>query len=90
MIEKEFWGLYNCVCGGQTSRLEVAEELLKIIGKKDEVKINIVTSEYFSKEYFAERPASERLLTKKLELRGVSAMRDWRVSLKEYVDKYYN
>ena len=90
LIEKEFWGLYNCVCGGQTSRLEVAEELLKIIGKKDEVKINIVTSEYFSKEYFAERPASERLLTKKLELRGVSAMRDWRVSLKEYVDKYYN
>tara|TARA_B110001450_G_scaffold148312_1_gene138658 strand:- start:2250 stop:3161 length:912 start_codon:yes stop_codon:yes gene_type:complete len=90
LIEKEFWGLYNCVCGGQTSRLEVAEELLKIIGKEDEVKINIVTSEYFSKEYFAERPASERLLTKKLELRGVSAMRDWRVSLKEYVDKYYN
>ena len=29
LINKEFWGLYNCVCGGQTSRLEVAEELIK-------------------------------------------------------------
>lgn len=90
LIEKEYWGLYNCVCGGQTSRLEVAQEFLNIIGKKDDISINVVTSEYFAKEYFAERPASERLLTKKLELRGVSAMRDWRVSLKEYIDNYYD
>lgn len=90
LIEKEYWGLYNCVCGGQTSRLEVAEEFLKIIGKENEVKINVVTSEYFAEEYFAERPASERLLTKKLELRGVSRMRDWKVSLKEYIDNYYD
>jgi dTDP-4-dehydrorhamnose reductase len=90
LIQKEYWGLYNCVCGGQTSRLEVAEEFLKIIGKKDEVAINVVTSEYFAEEYFADRPASERLLTKKLELRGESAMRDWKVSLKEYIDNYYD
>jgi dTDP-4-dehydrorhamnose reductase len=32
LIEKEFWGLYNCVCGGQTSRLKVAQELIKILG----------------------------------------------------------
>ena len=89
LIEKEYWGLYNCVCGGQTSRLEVAEEFLKIIGKDNEIKINVVTSEYFADVYFADRPASERLLTKKLELRGVSAMRDWKVSLKEYIDNYY-
>ena len=89
LIQKEYWGLYNCVCGGQTSRLEVAQEFLKIIGKEDEVAINVVTSEYFAKEYFADRPVSERLLTKKLELRGVSEMRDWKVSLKEYIDNYY-
>lgn len=89
LIQKEYWGLYNCVCGGQTSRLEVAQELLKLVGKVDEIKINVVTSEYFAKEYFADRPASERLLTRKLQLRGVSAMRDWRISLKEYIDQYY-
>lgn len=89
LIEKEYWGLYNCVCGGQTSRLEVAQELLKILGKEDEIKINVVTSKYFKDVYFAERPASERLVTKKLDLRGVNQMRDWRVALREYVASYY-
>lgn len=89
LIQKEYWGLYNCVCEGQTSRFEVAQELIKILDKKDEIKINVVASEYFAKEYFADRPASERLLTRKLQLRGVSEMRDWRISLKEYIDQYY-
>jgi len=89
LIEKEYWGLYNCVCGGQTSRLEVAQELLKVLGKENKVKINIVTSAYFKDVYFAERPASERLITKKLDLRGVNKMRDWRIALREYVDNYY-
>lgn len=89
LINKEYWGLYNCVCGGQTSRLEVAQELLNVLGKEDEVKINVVTSEYFKDVYFAERPASERLVTKKLDLRGVNKMRDWRTALKEYIDIYY-
>lgn len=89
LVQKEYWGLYNCVCGGQTSRLEVAKELLKIIGKEKEIKINVVSSEYFAMEYFAERPNSERLLTRKLQLRAISAMRDWKISLKEYIDNYY-
>ena len=89
LIQKEYWGLYNCVCGGSTSRLEVAKELVAIIGKQEEIKINEVTSEYFSREYFADRPASERLVTRKLDLRGVNLMRDWRIALKEYVEDYY-
>jgi dTDP-4-dehydrorhamnose reductase len=89
LIEKEYWGLYNCVCCGQTSRLEVAQELIRILGKENEIKITIVTSEYFKEIYFAERPASERLVTKKLDLRGVNKMRDWKVALKEYIDNYY-
>jgi len=89
LIEKEYWGLYNCVCGGQTSRLEVAQELIKLVGLESEVKINIVTSEYFKDVYFAARPASERLITKKLQLREVNTMRDWKISLKEYIESYY-
>lgn len=90
LIEKEFWGLYNCVCGGQTSRLEVAEELLRLLGKEQEIKLTPVNSDYFKEEYFAERPASERLINKKLQLRNVSEMRDWKTSLKEYIEDYYN
>lgn len=89
LLEKEYWGLYNCVCSGQTSRLEVAQELVKITGKSDEIKINIVNSDYFKDIYFAERPASERLITKKLDLRGVNQMQDWRIALKEYIENYY-
>ena len=89
LIAKEYWGLYNCVCGGQTSRLEVAQELLTILGKENEVKITTVSSDYFKDIYFAERPASERLVTKKLNLRGVNQMRDWQIALKEYVENYY-
>lgn len=89
IIEKEYLGLYNCVCGGQTSRFEVCQEIVKILGMENEVKIHPVTSDYFSKEYFAERPASERLWTRKLDILGINAMRDWRVSLKEYLEKEY-
>lgn len=89
LIKKEYWGLYNCVCGGQTGRLEVATELVSLLGLENEIKINSVESDHFKDVYYAERPASERLLTKKLELRGVNKMKDWRVALKEYLDNYY-
>jgi len=89
LIEKEYWGLYNMVCGGETSRLEVSQELLKILGLEDKVKINIVTSEYFKETYFAERPPCERLINKKLDLRNLNLMRNWKDALKEYVADYY-
>lgn len=89
LIKHEYWGLYNCVCGGQTGRLEVAQELIKILGKENGVKITPVDSDYFKDIYFAERPASERLLTRKLELRRVNKMKDWKTALKEYIDNYY-
>lgn len=89
LIQKEYWGLYNCVCGGQTGRLEIAQELIKILEKENEIKITPVESEYFKDVYYAERPASERLLTRKLELRGVNKMKDWRLALKEYIHEYY-
>ncbi len=89
LLEKEYWGLYNVVCSGQTSRIEVAHELIKILKKEDQIKITAVHSDYFKDTYFAERPISERLMTKKLDLRGVNQMRDWKVALEDYIDSYY-
>lgn len=89
LIEKEFWGLYNMVCHGETSRLEVAQELVKILGLENEVNFHEVSSGYFKEVYFAPRPPSERLINKKLELRNMNIMREWRVALKEYIDDYY-
>ncbi|HVR89999.1 MAG TPA: NAD(P)-dependent oxidoreductase [Novosphingobium sp.] len=89
LIEHEYWGLYNMVCQGVTSRLEVAQYLVQALGKADEIKVSPVSSDYFAQEYFAPRPPSERLLTKKLDLRGINVMRDWRTCLDEYLAEYY-
>ena len=90
LLENEYWGLYNMVCGGITGRFEVAQELIKVLGLSAKVKVTEVTSDYWKSEYFADRPPSERLIDKKLDLRGLNIMRDWRVCLKEYLDNYYN
>ena len=89
LLEKEFWGLYNMVCGGITGRLEVAIELVKILDLENQVKVTSVNSDYWKKIYFADRPPSERLIDKKLNLRGVNVMRDWRICLHEYIADYY-
>ncbi len=90
LLDTELWGLYNMVCGGLTSRLEVAHELLRATGFHDRVQIAEVASAYFIKQYFARRPASERLVNRKLDLRGMNIMRDWRVALHEYIDTAYH
>ena len=89
LIEKEFWGLYNIVCEGVTSRLEVSKELLNILALKKQIKIIEVSSNYFSKDYFAPRPDSERLINKKLNLRSLNIMRNWKVALRDYLENYY-
>lgn len=89
LIRSELWGLYNMVCAGQTSRFEVAGELLKQLNLAEKVTLTPVTSDFFSSEYFAPRPPCERLVNTKLDLRGINVMQDWRIALREYLDKYY-
>jgi dTDP-4-dehydrorhamnose reductase len=89
LIEQEYWGLYNMVCGGQTSRLEVATELVRLLNLEGKVKLTPVGSDYFKETYFAERPPCERLINRKLNIRNINLMRDWRVALEEYITDYY-
>ena len=64
--------------------------MLAIVGRLEaQVKVTPVDSGYWKNVYFAERPASERLVDRKLDLRGLNVMRDWRVCLKEYIEQYY-
>lgn len=90
LIKTNRYGIYNCVCEGLTSRLEVATEIVHLFNLDSIVKITEVTSEFFSKVYFSKRPPSERLRNKKLEIIGLNKMRDWRVALKEYINEYYS
>lgn len=89
LLENELWGLYNMVCGGTTGRFEVAQELVNVLGLESVVKVTPVNSDYWRSIYFAERPHSERLINRRLDLRGLNIMRDWRICLEEYVKTYY-
>lgn len=89
LLESECWGLYNMVCQGMTSRLEVAEALVAELGLADEVALNPVSSDFFAKTYFAPRPDCERLVNRKLALRGLDVMRPWREALTEYLQRDY-
>jgi dTDP-4-dehydrorhamnose reductase len=89
LLEHELWGVYNMVCGGATSRLEVAREMVRVLGIQAQVTITPVSSDFFREEYFAARPPSERLVNAKLDLRGLNRMRDWRTALREYLEEAY-
>jgi len=90
LIKKRKFGLYNMVCSGLTSRLDVAKELVLNLNLKDEVIIKEVNSDFFDKEYFADRPPCERLINQKLNELDLNIMRDWEIALKDYLDDYYS
>ena len=89
LLEKECWGMYNMVCEGETSRLEVTYELLRILNMEDEIEVIPVNSDFFKEIYFAERPYCERLENRKLRIMKLDMMRSWKVSLNEYINNYY-
>ena len=84
VVSRGYQGLHNMVCSGETSRLEVARFMVTYLNLK--VKVTPVGSRYFRKEYWAERPPSERLVNTKLRLRNIDFMRSWKVGLAEYLD----
>ena len=90
LIEKGERGLFNMVCKGLTSRLEVATELVKLLELQNDIKITEVNSDYFAEEYFALRPDCERLINKRLDDLGLNIMRDWKVALQDYLLDYYS
>ncbi len=89
VVNSKFYGLYNLVCEGETSRMEVAKEILKLLKYEDKIAIKEVSSDFFSKEYFAKRPRSEKLINYKLDLRNLNNMRNWKVCLSEYINESF-
>jgi len=89
LVETPYYGIYNMVCEGVTDRLEVAQELVKLLGLTDKISIEQVDSGHFKKEYYAPRPPSERLVNRRLTMRGLNLMTDWRVALKAYIERCF-
>lgn len=90
LLKTKFYGVYNMVCSDDCSRYDVSREIVNVLNVTDKIKINIVTSDYFVAEYFAPRPYSEKLINRKLELRGLNIMGNWKDRLREYIENSYN
>lgn len=92
LIEKGETGLYNLACSGdkKDNRLEVTKELVKILGREKEIKVTPVKEDHFKKTYYAKRPPAERLWNRKLDLKGLNIMRDWKICLREYLKEQYS
>ena len=55
------------------------------------LRFNKVNSIFFKDEYFVIRPSSEQLINKKLELKSINYMRNWKICIEEYINEnYYN
>jgi dTDP-4-dehydrorhamnose reductase len=89
LLTRRCWGLYNVACAGNTSRMQMAREILKILGKENEITLKEVGSDFYKQEYFAPRPASEVLINAKLDELQLNLMRDWKICLREYISKYW-
>jgi dTDP-4-dehydrorhamnose reductase len=90
LLERRLWGLYNVVCQGATSRLEVAQQLVRKLGLEESVTVRPVDSAYFADTYFAPRPDCERLVNRKLALRHMDVMRPWQEALADYIYRDYS
>jgi len=84
LIGTELYGVYNQANEGSCSRFDVAVEFVRLLGLAGKIRINRVDSDYFKSEYYAPRPASEKLINLKLNALGLNAMRNWKVCLAEY------
>jgi dTDP-4-dehydrorhamnose reductase len=88
LLNSDLYGTYNQVCSGSCSRYDVALRFIHLMGLDEKVSIKKVGSSHFNKEYFAVRPASEKLVNMKLAARNLLVMRDWEVCLADYVSLY--
>lgn len=86
LIEREHMGLFNMANRGNTDRLEIANEVISILGLEKEIEILGVPSDYFNKTYYAPRPDCECLVNKRLDKLGLNIMRGWRIALREYLE----
>jgi hypothetical protein len=71
-----------------SDKFEIVIYLIKLLHMEKEVKITEVDSSYFKTSYFAPRPRREKLLNTKLKALNPGLVRDWKICLEEYINKF--
>lgn len=82
LIRTRHYGLYHCTNKGSASRFEVAQSILRYLGRED-VRLSPVDSTRFPLP--ARRARSEVSRNYKLELLGLDSMRPWQEALYDYI-----
>ena len=85
LIQTGRFGTYHLANQGVASRLEIAKEVVRLLGKEQEIEICPISSAEFPLP--APRPRSEMLRNLKLELVGMNHMPHWRDSLQRYIEE---
>lgn len=83
LYQDRSYGVFHGSCDGGGSRVDVAREILRGLGVNGEIPINVVDSDHFKDEYFAMRPASEKLVSRKLD-----PAPPWQERLEDYLGRF--
>jgi len=88
LIDSREYGVYHMACEGKGTRYDVAKEILHVCERED-IELTAVSSDFFRDVYFAPRPRSEMMYNGNLRKLGLNNMRQWKKSLREYIEKYF-
>lgn len=88
LIDSGCYGTYHMGCEGFGTRFDVARQILSICGR-DDIELTPVDSTFFSERYFVTRPRSAMITNVGLRRIGCHYMRNWKVALREYLQKYF-
>lgn len=88
ILSAQVYGKYHTACGGEGSRYDVAQEILRVLGR-DDVELHRVGSEHFAEEFPAPRPPSEIMRNLALDLQGMNTMRAWQTALADYLRTFF-
>ena len=79
-IDNDHFGLYHAVCtGGPCSRYEYAKEILKILGKENELELVPVNEKNGVEEVYS---ALDNMM---LRISGMEEPANWKTALREYL-----
>ena len=82
-------GKYNMASHGSCSFFELTHEILKILNITEIFAINKISAKILNKRELAKRPLSLIMTNNRLNNENLDRQRDWKISLKEYIEKPY-
>ena len=85
LIKEEQEGIYHAVCGGSCSRYELAEEILRLMGKTD---VRLEAKKMVELQSSIDGPEYTILDNMMLRMCEIETPVPWKEALKEYLQEY--